>query len=73
MPASSNFAVSVLRRLVASLVIGGLFGWALSRRLPDGWALAAGLFGAAFTFTGFFVNDRYEARERLRRAEAPKA
>jgi hypothetical protein len=62
--------MKTLRNIVLSLIVGGLFSWAMTTKLPLHVAALSGTAAAAFMYGGFVVNDRLERREgQLRRTD----
>jgi 1,4-dihydroxy-2-naphthoate octaprenyltransferase len=64
--------MKTLRAALLSLVVGGLFGWALSTKFPVYIAALSGTAAAAFMHAGSIYNERVERRQTLaRRAVDP--
>ena len=55
--------MKALRNIVLSLIVGGLFGWALSTQFPTHAAILAGTAAAAFVYGGIIVSGRMDRRE----------
>jgi hypothetical protein len=60
----------ILRHLLISLVVGALFGWALSTKYPSHPALIAGAAAAAFMAGSLAFIEQSERRTLSRRVEA---
>jgi hypothetical protein len=52
-----------VRNIILSLIVGGLFGWALSTKLPTPAAAFSGTAAAVFMFAGITVSARMDRRE----------
>ena len=61
--------IRALKPILVSLVIGALFAWAMSTKLPRGYAMGTGAAAAAIMYGGFAYNGRLERREAVRRAQ----
>jgi hypothetical protein len=59
----------VLQRLLAALVVGAIFGWAMSTRLPLYPAVLSGVAAGVFMAASLFLIERAERREGGRRGE----
>ena len=55
--------MKILRNIVLALIVGGLFAWAMSMKMPVHAAALSGSGAAAFMYGGFVFNDRLERRE----------
>lgn len=55
--------MKILRRLLFSLLVGGLFGWAISTRLSIPFAVVSAAVATAFMYGGFAYSDWAERRE----------
>jgi hypothetical protein len=62
--------MKTLRAALLSLVVGGLFGWALSTKFPVHIAALSGTAAAAFMHAGSIYNERLERRQTLARRAA---
>ncbi len=62
--------MKILRGLVLSLIIGALFGWAFSTRVPAHAAALGGTAVAAYMYGSFVFIDRADRRgSKARRTE----
>ena len=60
--------MKLLRNVLFSLIVGGLFAWAMATKMPAHAAALSGTAAAAFMYGGCVFND--ERRERqVRRTE----
>jgi len=62
--------MKTFRAALLSLVVGGLFGWALSTKFPVHIAALSGTAAAAFMHAGSIYNERIERRHALARRAA---
>jgi hypothetical protein len=56
--------MKLLRNVLFSLIVGGLFAWAMATKMPVHAAALSGTAAAAFMYGGCVFNDRIERRER---------
>lgn len=61
--------MKTLRRLILCLVVGGLFGWAMSTKFPAPHAVIGGLAAGAVMQGSLAYFDRVDRREMARRTE----
>ena len=55
--------MKLLRNVLFSLIVGGLFAWAMTTTMPLHVAALSGTAAAAFMYGGFIFNARIERRE----------
>ena len=55
--------MKILRYITLSLIVGALFGWALSTKFPTHAAVMSGTAAAAFMYGGIVVSARMDRRE----------
>jgi hypothetical protein len=61
--------MKVLRYITLSLIVGALFGWALSTKFPTHASIMSGTAAAAFMYGGIVASARLDRREsRVRQA-----
>lgn len=61
--------MKTLRRAILCLVVGGLFGWAMSTKFPTPHAVLSGIAAGAFMQGSLAYFDRADRRELARRSE----
>lgn len=61
--------MKILRFIVFSLVVGALFGWAMTTKFSTCSAVASGTAASAFMLGGMIYNDRIERREMAQRSK----
>lgn len=62
--------MKTIRAVLLSLVVGGLFGWALSTKFPVHVAALSGTAAAAVMHGGNLYSERLERRQTLARRAA---